>query len=110
MDKAPSRVDVGVVEQPFDGPGAGRGDAILHLADLFGDVDMNRAFGKRREERRDLVGRGGAERMRRDADAAGRQGRDGLRRAFDQTSIEVERGDEPPLPGRGSGAAEAPMA
>ncbi len=109
MNEAPSRVDLGVVEQPFDGPGAGRGDAVLHLADLFGDVDMNRAFGERREEGRDLVGRGGAERMRRDADAAGRQHRDGMRRPFDQACIEVQRRYEAPLPGRRSRAAEAPM-
>src|ERR1700761_156865 len=42
VHQAPARIDVGVVKQPFHWPCATRGQAVLHFADLFGDVNMDR--------------------------------------------------------------------
>ena len=67
------RVDGLMGEQPFHRPLAGPGEAVLHLFRLLGDMDMDR--------RRRILGAkpgdrgaqhlrcGGAQRMRRDADA-----------------------------------------
>ena len=70
MHQAPARVDRRVVQQPLDRPRIAQCEAILHLAELLGDVDVQRPVGQARvEHRAHGVRRNRAQRMQREADA-----------------------------------------
>ncbi len=43
VHQLPARVHAGVAQQPFDRPRAGGGEAVAHLGQLLGDVDVQRA-------------------------------------------------------------------
>ena len=57
VDQAPALVDRQLVEQAVDRAPARPGDAVLDLADLFGDVDVDRPVPRQRRAPRDLVRR-----------------------------------------------------
>src|SRR3569623_209821 len=67
MNQAPALVDIGIVEKPLHRPSPAPSDTSVVLADLFGGVDMQRAAFGEADDCRKLIGRHGAERMRRDA-------------------------------------------
>ena len=80
VDELPARVEASFANEPFDRPSAGRADALVDLAGLLGDVDVDRpgeAIGERRQ-RRDRCRAGRAQRVDRepgiDAAAGARPG------------------------------------
>ena len=104
MDEAPARIDRGVVEQPFDRPRLAQGQAVLHLAELLGDVDVD-GPAARRLAGEHLTHRGGrhrAQRMQGQADA--QQRRFERAQAFDQSQKRIDLMPEAALP-RGQCAA-----
>ena len=68
VDQAPAPIDGGLVEQPVDRAPPAPGAAVRDLLDLLGDVDVDRAVRRHRQQRVDLVGRDGAQTVRGDAD------------------------------------------
>ena len=48
VDQAPARVDLRIVEQPFDRPRAGPREAILDFLRLLGGVDVDRPATRQR--------------------------------------------------------------
>jgi len=69
VDQGPARVDVRVVEQPFDRARAAYGEAVLHFANLFGDMNMDGQFAAHTAGQQGTHGvfRYRAQRMQRDA-------------------------------------------
>ena len=61
MNEAPAAVDRCVIEQPFDGPRAAPAHTVFDFLPLLGDVEVDRMIAGECNERRELVGRGGAE-------------------------------------------------
>ena len=49
VDQAPALVDRGMAEQPLDRPRARPGEAVLDLAHLLGDVDVDRTVRRQRQ-------------------------------------------------------------
>ena len=93
----------------FHRAGAGSGHAVLDFPKLLGDVDVQHAAGRQGDERRQLGRGGGAQRVRREAEARVGQGGDGAPGAFEQGGVAVEVGDEAALGRRGRGGVEAAM-
>ena len=87
MNQAPARSDVGMIEQPFHGPRARPGKARFDLGDLFGDMDMDRAFPARARICRELGGRDSAQRMRSDADVGAIQRSNDFARSLEKPGI-----------------------
>ena len=50
VDQAPAPINWRMIKQPAHGALAGPRKAILHLARLFGDMDMDRPFGAGSDE------------------------------------------------------------
>lgn len=109
MDEAPMLVDGQSVEQQFDRTFAAPGQAVLDLPGLFGDVDVHRAAIRQRQDRGDLLRRGGAQTMRRNTDDGVRQGRHGPPAGLDQPTVPFDIVDESALTGRRGLPAEAGM-
>ena len=107
VDQAPARVDVHVVEQPLHGARAGPGDAVLHLARLLGGVDVDGAGGPSLDERAQLGGIDGAQRMRRDAEGGAGEPIDVAAARLQEPREAVEIEQEARLPRRGRLAAAA---
>ncbi len=99
MDQAPVGTDLGIGQQPFDRARAQPGLDIGDFPGLLGDVDVDRAAGACGQQARQVGGRGGAQGMRRDADArvGGQGGQVGARRG-DQPGEAVEVVAEAQLP------------
>jgi imidazolonepropionase len=109
VDKAPVLIDGQPIEQQFDGTLAAPGDAVLDLLGLLGDVNMYRPVGGQRQDRRDLLWRGGPQTMRRDPHDGVRQGGHGPPAGLDQPTVPLDVVDEPALTGRGRLSAETGM-
>ena len=90
MHQAPARIDRGMIEQPFDRPRVAQRQAILHFADLLGDVDVDRAIARESasQHRAHRRFRHRAQRVQRDADAQGR--RFERAQALEQAQIAVD--------------------
>ena len=72
MHQRPARVDIDVAEQPLDRPRTTDGEAILHLADLFGDVDVHARVARQRGDHfGDRLRRDGAQAVQGATDAQG---------------------------------------
>ena len=98
-----------MIEEPLHGPLAAPGEAVLHLAFLFGDVNVDRRATGQGRDQSQLLGRHGPQAVRRDANQGVREGAN-RPAAFLQESREgVGRVEEPPLAGRWGGAAEAAL-
>ncbi len=67
MDQAPARIDIRMVEQPFDRPLPAKGQAGLDLAHLLGGVDMDRARPRQADNDRQFLSRHSAQAVRRHA-------------------------------------------
>ena len=65
MHQAPSPVHRRMIQQPLHGPRARPGQALLHLAGLFGGMNVHRARARERHDPRQFLGRDRAQRMRR---------------------------------------------
>jgi hypothetical protein len=57
VDGAPAFVQPGVLEQPFDRPGAERLDTVVHFLGLLGRMDMDGTYGGGLDQRRQFVRR-----------------------------------------------------
>jgi hypothetical protein len=68
MDKTPAAIDRGMVQQPAHRPRTAPRQAILHLAHLFGDMDMDRSILRQRQDFRQFIGFHRTQAVRRDAD------------------------------------------
>jgi hypothetical protein len=70
VHQRPAGVDWHVAEQPFDWPRTADGDAVLHLADLFGDMDVHAGVARQCGDHfGDRLCRHGAQAVQRTADA-----------------------------------------
>ncbi len=72
VDQTPASVNSGVVEKPFDGPCTRPGDAILDLAHLLGDMDVDRTVGREFDKGLQLPRRDRTQAVRGDAERRGR--------------------------------------
>lgn len=69
MDRAPAAVDLHLVEQPGDWPGAVVGQDLLNFRLLFGEVDMDRTVGCKCHEHLQIAAADRPQRVRCQADA-----------------------------------------
>ena len=103
MDEAPAGIDRRVIEEPRDGPRARPSQARIDLGGLFGDMDVDRSAGRKRDDRFEFLGSDRAQRVRRDADDGGSE-----RLAVgDKRRVGCEVVDEPALLGLRRRAAKA---
>ncbi len=109
MDQAPAPVGPRLVQQPFDRPPAGPGQAVLQLAHLLGRVDMHRRIGGQPGHDRQFLRRHRAQGMRRDPDHGVRQAGASPARGLVQPREAVGIVDEPALALGRWCAAEAAM-
>ncbi|MGY2918481.1 hypothetical protein ACVWYP_004111 [Bradyrhizobium sp. USDA 3262] len=72
VNQAPPLIDGGMFEQPLHRPLSRPGEAIFHLAHLFGGMDVDRVRLGKRNDRFELVGRCCPQAMRSDADVGAR--------------------------------------
>jgi hypothetical protein len=79
-----------MVQEPVDRPLAGPGEAILHLADLLSDVDVDGRVAGEQRDPVELVGGRGAKAVRRGAEIGVRQDGDNLASPLDQAAIGVD--------------------
>ena len=91
MDQEPARVDIDTVHQQVDRALAVRGQAVIHLAGLFADMDVRRPLRERLRRPLQIVERDGPQRMRRDAGGAVRH------RGLHQACIGLARVEEAAL-------------
>ena len=99
-----------LVEQPFDRPRAGPGQAVLDLLHLLGDMDVDRPVRRQRGDGAEFLRRHRAQAVRRDADDGLVDSATAIRgcsRASRAKPIEIV--DESPLAFVRRGAAEAGM-
>ncbi len=107
VDQAPARIDIGVVQQPFDRATPTPGDAVIDFTQLLGNVNVNRAAGGEREDQGQFIRGHGSQAMWRDAD-------DGIAEAFDcgatcldELGVGIRRVDKAPLLRARRGPAKA---
>ena len=97
VDEAPASVEIGVLQQPFDRPSTGPGQAVVHLAHLLGDVNMDRPVAGERHERGQLLRRDGAQAVRRHPEIGVVELGGERAGALEHAGEQIEVGNETPL-------------